>query len=143
MAVAALTSPMITRSASGGLVQQPATPPVAPTKASTVRGSTSLTPQGLPPPDSAVLSSCPAPPSPHSAKKRARPDRDDHGGAAAKVQTRQQPIEERSVVGPAPPLGLWARRSGLVATEATSKNQGNSAPAVVQVYKHTCYTLVH
>ena len=140
MAVAALTSPMITRSASGGLVQQPATPPVAPTKAISIRGSTALTPQGLPPPESAVLSSGPAPPSPHSATKRARPDRDDHGGAAAKVQTRQQPIEERSVVGPAPPQGKWARRSG---TEATSKNQGNSAPAEVQVYKHTCYTLVH
>ena len=140
MAVVALTSPMITRSASGGLVQQPATPPVAPTKAITIRGSTSLTPQGLPPPDSAVLSSGPAPPSPHSATKRARPDRDDHGGAAAKVQTQQQPIKERSVVGTAPPQGLWARRSG---SEATSKSQGNSAPAVVQVYKHTCYTLVH
>ena len=123
---------MITRSASGGLVQQPATPPVAPTKAITSRGSTS-SPQGLPPPDSAVLSSC-------SAKKRARPDSDDHGGAAAKVQTHHQPIEERRVVGPAPPQGKWARRSG---TEATSKNQGNSAPAEVQVYKHTCYTLVH
>jgi hypothetical protein len=143
VAVAELTSPMITRSASGGLVQQLATPPVAPTRASTIRGSISLTPQGLPPPVSAVLSSCPAPPSPHSAKKRARPDRDDHGGAAAKVQTQQQPIEKRGVVGPAPPHGLWARRSGPVATEDTSKNQGNSAPAVVQVYKHTCYTLVH
>ena len=121
-------------------MQQPATPPVAPTKAITIRGSTSLTPQGLPPPDSAVLFSCPAPPSPQPAKKRARTDRDDHGGAAAKVQTHHQPIEERSVVGSAPPQGNWARRSG---PEATSKNQGNSAPAVVQVYKHTCYTLVH
>jgi hypothetical protein len=140
VAVAELTSPMITRSASGGLVQQLATPPVAPTRASTIRGSISLTPQGLPPPVSAVLSSCPAPPSPQPAKKRARPVRDDHGGAAAKVQTHHQPIEERIVVGPAPPPGTWARRSG---TEATSNNQGNSAPAEVQVYKHTCYTLVH
>ena len=70
--------------------------------------------------------------------KRARPDRDDRGGAAAKVQTQQQPIEERSVVVSTVdqlPPGRWARRSGMVAS--------NSAPAVEQVHRHTCYALVH
>lgn len=140
-AVAAPTTPITTRSASGVPVQPSATPGVAPTTPITTRRSASLNPQGLRPTDSVVLSSCQASSS-HSATKRARFDKDDHGGAAGKAQTQQQPIA-RSVVtrgDQPPPSGLWARPSGLL---ATPKGQGNLAPAVVQVYKHTCYTLVH
>lgn len=129
---------------SGAQVQLSATRVVAPTT-SVITRSASSKQVGLATPDSVVLLSC-LTPSSQPASKRVPSEKVVHGGEAGKAQTEQQPDVGSSVVtrgmshDQLPPSGLWARRSGSVVIPIS---QGNSAPSKVQVYKHTCYTLVH